>query len=82
MEPEMLARLERIELRLTDIQANVAGNAEWRISVDRRLMDHNTAIEKLRAWQFKLIGAYLGAAILLGLAFQVLLSVLDGNLSL
>lgn len=74
----MLARLERIEARLVDVQTKVAGNAEWRVSVDRRLTDHGSAIEKLKAWQFKLIGAYLGAAILLGVAFQVLLSLLGG----
>ncbi len=72
--PEIIERLARIEAHVLEIQRDVAGNAEWRIGVDRRLMDHNLSIEKLKAWQFKLIGAYLGAAVLCGVAFQFILA--------
>ena len=76
MDVELRNRLDRIEARLVEIQSHNAGQAEWRRHVDNTLVDHSTALEKLKAWQFKLIGAYLGAAVLCGVAFQIVISLL------
>jgi hypothetical protein len=76
MVDEVLERVRRIEDRVMEIHTFMGGAHEWRASVDERLGKHEEAIDGVKNWKAKLIGAYMAAALLAGVGFQVIFSLL------
>ena len=69
MEMALLQRIEDVSDQVSEVAVAVAKLD----GVPRLLRDHETRVKKLESWQARLIGAYMAGALLLGVAFQLVM---------
>ena len=75
MEMQLLERINEVSDKVGDIAVQV-GKLDGVADI---LSDHEVRVKKLESWQARLIGGYAAAAVLLGVAFQILLKAITIN---